>query len=426
MKWGRIVIAAFSALPVIPAAASAHAMGEAFSLALPFSYLAAGASAALLYSFIAFLVFSEKHTGSDHQRPRIRASVSESFIMAVSALGLTTLVVTLFHAWFGSEQGHNIAPTMFWIVLMLGVLYASVVVDGLWRWLNPFETLTRLIVRGSKRIVSYPLWLGVYPACLFYAALFAVELFYAGSSVPETIGILLSVYILISIIGAAIFGNDAWFENGDFFNVYFSLAGKMATLALGRNGSVVSVRPAARLSNEYPSHVSTLALALLMLSSTSVDGITDTVLWSRFVASYPHLIEHELAAGMGLLVIMGVALGFLYALAVLLMKHITKTETRLSVLLLRFTYPLVPIALAYSAAHYFMLFIPGVALPVEGVWALQIVLIVAGHVFGTYIAHRIALEEGGRSVRGATGQIPMLILMMFYTCLALYILSLGI
>jgi hypothetical protein len=116
-----------------------------------------------------------------------------------------------------------------------------------------------------------------------------------------------------------------------------------------------------------------------------------------------------------------------------------------------YVYTLVPIALAYQAAHYYtLLVIQGqslvalvsdplgrgwdlfgtagyeVEVGAEGadfVWYSQVALIVVGHATAVYLAHGIALRVLQDKKRAVRSQYPMLALMVLYTVFSLWILN---
>jgi len=114
-------------------------------------------------------------------------------------------------------------------------------------------------------------------------------------------------------------------------------------------------------------------------------------------------------------------------------------------------FSLVPIALAYVGAHYvsFLVF-QGQALvslasdplgrgddlfgtagrPVDytvlgatTTWYLQVGLVLAGHVAALALAHDRALVVYGPGRRAVRSQVPMLVVMVVFTCLALWLLT---
>ena len=127
----------------------------------------------------------------------------------------------------------------------------------------------------------------------------------------------------------------------------------------------------------------------------------------------------------------------------------TVSLRRLSAL---FVFSLVPIAIAYHATHYIpsMLtqlpaLVPQLAdpfargwhllpfqftrtppLPMAVVWHAQVVVLLAGHVAGVYLAHVAAFRVFPTRRQAVASQVPMLALMVGYTCLGLWVLSLPL
>ena len=130
----------------------------------------------------------------------------------------------------------------------------------------------------------------------------------------------------------------------------------------------------------------------------------------------------------------------------------TKTSVPLSTLAAQFAISLVPIALVYHATHYYTILIkelPRLPLLVSDpfglgwqlfatagptpaplnmgvIWHSQVALMLAGHVIAVYLAHVIALSVFPSHRQGVVSQLPMLALMVAYTCLGLWVLSLPL
>ena len=117
-------------------------------------------------------------------------------------------------------------------------------------------------------------------------------------------------------------------------------------------------------------------------------------------------------------------------------------------------FSLVPIALAYNLSHYlsFLLiagqqiipllsdpigsgidlfgtasYIPNIAvINARAAWIVSIVSLVSGHVVSVYIAHVISLRRLREHTIAVKSQYPMLVLMVFYTAVSLWIISLPL
>jgi hypothetical protein len=132
---------------------------------------------------------------------------------------------------------------------------------------------------------------------------------------------------------------------------------------------------------------------------------------------------------------------------------LTKTALSLRTLALHFITSLIPIAFVYNVSHYYTLLVSeAVRLPwllsspfgfgwnllglgepdkptyidMALVWHTQVGLILIGHVVSVYLAHIIALRVFPSRRQAVLSQIPLLILMVAYTAIGLYLLSLPL
>lgn len=398
-----------------PLAVSAHAVGDVFALNLPFRYLALAAAVALLYSFAAFLVFSEDDGSTPIKAGRIITTVPRPLHISTLAISALVTIGVIAIGTYGSDGIEQIAPHILWVYVLLGVTYVSAVIGGVWLLINPFWLMARVFRISNRGRLVYPSWLGYYPALVVYIALICIELFSGAGGDPHIVAFMVVAYAVITAAGTMLFGRALWFQYGDFLSVFFGFVSRMAVIFVREDRSVAYPEWAARLVRERPQHVSALVFIAFMLSSTSFDGLYDTQIWYAMVGASTIL-------GVCGLVIVWLLTVALYVFAVTLMQRIAAPEKSLRELSLAFTYSLIPIAIAYNFAHYFTL-LTG-TIDVHAVWAVQVAVVVLGHVYATYVAHRVALRESTQ--RAVAGQIPMLLLMVLFTVFALWILSLGI
>ena len=115
----------------------------------------------------------------------------------------------------------------------------------------------------------------------------------------------------------------------------------------------------------------------------------------------------------------------LFALTMALMRYLVQGTQSTSAYMLRFAYSLIPIVLAYHFAHYFSLLatVLGFTISLTIIWYVEWSVIVAGHIFAAYVGHRIALTEFAGVKRAIVSQIPLMVLMVFYTAFGLWILA---
>lgn len=330
--------------------------------------------------------------------------------------------------------------------------------------------------RDSKRpltgVITYPAGLGYVPALILYLAFIWLELF--SQAQPAGLSLVLLGYTLVNLIGVWLVGEASWFRYCELFSVFLGLIARLSPLTLHKRGVVIELElhsPCRGLSGEPADHVSLLLFILFMISSTAFDGFHDTAPWisgfwvsiyhqltpflgSNIVHTYPTFKWlYSLYQSLGLLLspffYLLVYMGFLA-----LMKAVTGTRVALRELALQFGFSLIPIALAYHITHYYTLIatqgmrvlnlasdpfgyswnIFGTAreqstpssLDMGTVWHTQVALIVLGHIVSVYLAHSEALKLFPNRRQALLSQIPMLFLMMAYTTLGLWILSLPI
>jgi hypothetical protein len=205
-----------------------------------------------------------------------------------------------------------------------------------------------------------------------------------------------------------------------------------------------------------------------MLSSTAFDGLRETVPWIKlFWMDFYQLLKPYVGANtiqrdltpwtiyLGYQTLALVLSPFLYLAMYLasigLAKAVTRSTIPMRELALRFTFPLLPIALVYNITHYYTLIITqgtqivrlvsdpfgvgwnlfGTArwltapiIPDAGVvWHVQVSLILFGHIVSVYLAHLEALRVFPTRRQATLSQLPMLLLMVGFTTIGLWILS---
>jgi hypothetical protein len=194
---------------------------------------------------------------------------------------------------------------------------------------------------------------------------------------------------------------------------------------------------------------------IFMLSSVTYDGLLATPLWVSVIFSLQSIagsfgILSSLFYGTLGLLIVPILFFALYAGFVKLCQ-ILGGDTDFWRLAGAFAYSLVPIALAYQAAHYYTLLLtegqniiylisdpfgwgwdlfgtsgyePNASVVGAAfVWYSQVALIVGGHVVAVYLAHSIALLTARSPKLVLRSQLPIVALMVLYTIVSLWILA---
>jgi hypothetical protein len=466
-------------------AAEAHVFSQPYTLPVPFSIYAWSATGALLLSFVIAGLFAVVPVIGRFTQPRRttteRAGRTHFWVDAGRACSVGLLVLCIVSGLIGNQNAFvNFNMTFFWIVFVLAVPYAVAVAGDFYAPANPWKALAILVESATafsfKGRIGYPERLGYVPALALYVTFIWLELF--GQLLPRGLSIALTVYTLINLLGAYVFGIQAWFKYGEFFGVYLHLMGKMSPWArswdpeqAGHSNGPRWRAPFIGLLDEPASHMNLVLFILFMLSSTAFDGLHSTLPWVSLYwkSIYPDIApwlrpapgaQFKLSSEIYyiwqwlMLLLFPFVYLAVFRLFVWGVKMVTRTSLSVRQLTLQFAMSLVPIAFVYHLTHYYTLLIAQggqifklvsdpfgfgwnlfgtatqamqpVMLDVGGIWLTQVALILFGHIVSVYLAHVEALRLFCSPKRAAISQLPMLLLMMAFTNLGLWILSLPI
>jgi hypothetical protein len=479
----RFALAVTAAL--CPALSFAHAFTQPYTLPVPFSLYALGAGAALIVSFLIVGLFATApslgQVATHQARAKVRPAHGSVLLGVARALSLFLLLVTILTGLFGTQRAMaNFNMTFFWIVFVLGVPYAVALLGDFYAAVNPWNVLVEWLERAGLdfggRSASPERW-GYAPALLLYMAFIWIELF--ARLQPRGLSFVLLAYTLVNVAGAWWFGKKAWFRYGEFFGVFLRLIGRMSPWARPWDPQEARAygdgprwrAPFVGLLEERVTHVSLVLFILFMLSSTAFDGLHATlpfasIFWKGIYPTLAPLVpfapgqQYAMSAQLyyiwqwcalfvSPLLYLAVFVGFVWVA-----QRITGAAESVGALVLRFTAALVPIAFVYHVTHYYTLLLAqggqivrlasdpfgwgwdlfGTAkLPVEPfvvevdtIWHTQVALILAGHIISVYLAHVEALRCFPDARRAALSQLPLLVLMVMFTTLGLWILSLPL
>ena len=449
----------------------AHGIGGVRDLPVPESFFFSTAAIVLVVSFVALGALWRRPLLEQGAKGRTvppgvgRVLTSRVLRVSLQAVSFGIFVVVLWSALFGTEvELRNFAPTFVYVIFWLGLPLLSVTVGDVWRYLSPWRAIADAAVwvlerggREARAVFSYPERFGRYPAALALFSFVALELAHPRPAAPRTLAIAISLYTYWALAGMAVYGREAWTRRGEGFAVMFGLLSRIAPFSI-REGKVVVRWPFTGLAGADPVP-GTLVFVAVMLGSTSFDGFSRTSIWQNLVGDLrARLVDQTLTVidlattGLNLLGLAGVicAVMLAYFVAVETARRLVRAPRSL---VPDFVLSLVPIALGYTVAHYFSLFIlqgqfvlflasdplgrgwdlfgtadiqPNLTLLSPNlIWYVQVGALVVGHVAGLADAHDRAVslfEDRGDALRS---QYPMLALMVLFTVGGLWVLSQG-
>src|SRR4029453_19651664 len=127
---------------------SAHGFGQRYDLPLPLSLYLYGPRGVIAVTFL-IVGFFVRHAPAARRRPRPdllshgagKIIAHPGVILSLKLLAAGLFVVTVTAGFIGDQNPYrNIAPTMVWIIVWVGVAYMSAFVGNLWALINPWRT----------------------------------------------------------------------------------------------------------------------------------------------------------------------------------------------------------------------------------------------------------------------------------------------
>jgi hypothetical protein len=445
-------------------------------LPIPVWLFAWGASVVLIVSFVALSVaWRDSRFSSDRWRPvseRLsRPLTGRGAEIVTGAIGVFLLGAVVYAGLDGTDEPNlNFAVTFVFVTFWLGMVVLSILLGDVFRAFNPWRAIARTagavfrLIAGQPHLepLRYPERLGRWPAVAGIVGFVWLELVFATSGLgavglqPATVAAATLVYTAYTLVAMALFGVEIWLRRGEAFSVYFGMFSQLAPLEV-RDGRLGVRRPLAAATH-WARVPGSIALVVATIASTTFDGAQEG-LWQQPVHD---LFDGLTDLGLGptaafrtsesvffALTLVGVAA--IYWVGVRGM-HTLRDSPALRSLGRSFAHTLIPIGVAYLAAHYFSLFVfaeqaqftyllsdplgdgsdlfgtasSGIdygLLSANTIWYMQVAALVTGHVTGLMLAHDRAITVYGNLDRASRSQRWMLLVMVAFTCLGLFLLS---
>lgn len=449
-------LAALAAALITPAPASAHGLSGRGDLPVPDWLFTWGATAVLVVSFVALATLWPKpRLQEEGHRPLPRALsdllLSRPLQILTGAIGVALLVLTVYAGFEGAQVvAVNFTPTFVFVVFWLALVPVQLLFGDVFRAFNPWRAIGRatgwVVGRALKQQpapLAYPDRLGYWPAALGLFAFGWMELVAEDGSDPSNLAVATLVYTAATLIGMALYGTEAWLARGEAFNVYFGLLARMSPIGT-RDGRLGLRTPLSGLPH-WPAHPGSVGLLAVMIGVVTFDGLSAGSVYPDLVGDDPSVLVN----GLSMLVVVALV-GAFYVGGVKGAQQVDRSRSTTE-LARGFVHTLVPIAVAYVAAHYVSLLIfqgqavgyivsdplgrgkdlLGTAdwtidydvISASTIWYLQVAFVVAGHVAGLLLAHDRALVAFSSARKAVRSQYWLLGVMVGFTTLALWLLS---
>jgi hypothetical protein len=428
-----------------------HGIASRRDLPLPFSLVVIGAVLALVISF-AILIFAWRQPRFERVGGRPVHGLTVVVDNPVVTLIARALVLATY-AWAGLAMmvGQDLLTNpifgFVFVWMWVGLVPISLLLGQFWRATNPLRTIHRGLcavarIDPQQGLVTLPAGVGVWPAAVGLFGFGWLELVQPDRTTLAVLRLWALAWLVILILGAIVFG-QRWIGATDPFEVYASTIAQMSIWR--RVGDELRlVNPLAGL-NAWHAPPGATAVVAALLGSTAFDSFTNTTWWIQTVqnSAVPTVVW-----GTGGLLAMIIIVFVSFSLAAAWMgRYGDRPATVYPRLMVG---SLLPIVLGYVVAHYATLLIvegqrtainfsdplgrgwnvfgsaemgvnSGIFNHPTAIAMTQLCAIVGGHVLGIVCAHEksVALLPPDRAIRG---QLPLLLVMISYTCAGLLLL----
>ena len=446
------------------AAILAHGLGGSSDLPVPYAYSVIGAAWALTFTF-ALVAFAWRRPRFDplkpgHPLPKALTSVVDSpvtrGIVAGAALIFTVWVVLA--GLYGPQTQANALLGVFYVLLWVGLVVASLLFGPVWRVISPVRTLylqLRRIIpeRLGQHRLAYPGAWGYRPAAVGLFAFVWLELASPNPASLPWVQTWLLIYALVLLCGAWLYG-QRWFARVDPFGVYSMAVSRLSPFRRNpETGRIVIGNPFDHLPS-LPIRPGVVAMLAVLLGSTAFDSFSSSVTWRNFadrLARAAHGVPASVSSSalrtVGLLVFIAVV-ATTFSLAARATGGVDREQRR--ALPGQMAHSLIPIVVGYIFAHYLSYLVErgqqavfALADPFGRGWNLlglahlhvgyvlsmhptvlaviKVSSVVTGHIVAVIAAHDRALRllPAGHQL---TGQLTMMLVMVGYTFTGLYLL----
>jgi hypothetical protein len=428
-----------------------HGIASRHDLPLPFSFVVVGAGLALAVSFVVLLLAwrRPRFPGiGGRPLPRLTRILDHpGFRLAVRIVILAVYLWAGLAMMAGQDLLTNPIFGFVYVWMWVGLVPISLLLGQFWRVSNPLRTVHRGLcalarIDPDQGLLRLPRRVGVWPAALALFGFGWLELVQPDRTTLAVLRVWVLAWFVLLILGAIVFG-QRWIGAADPFEAYASTVAQLSPWR--RVGDEIRlVNPIAGLTG-WRAPPGSAAVVAVLLGSTAYDSFANTSWWIVTVQNSSVITVVWGSGGLATMIIIVLAS---FSLAAAWMGRYGSRPPQ--------DYPrlmagsLVPIVIGYAVAHYATLLIVegqrtaiSFSDPLGRGWNVfgtaemgvnsnifnhptaiavgQLVAIVSGHILGIVCAHEkaVALLPADRALRG---QLPMLLVMICYTCAGLVLL----
>ena len=444
----------------------AHGLGGSGDLPVPYLYAMVGAASALTFTF-ALVAFAWRRPRFDPLRPGHPLPAAVTKLVDARATRWTAAGLALvFALWvvaagvWGPQSESNALLGVFYVLLWVGLVAASLAFGPVWRVISPMRTVYVLLRRVTPQRLgrprrSYPEGWGYRPAAVGLFAFVWMELASPNSASLPWVEVWLLTYAVLMLGGAWLCG-QRWLARADPFGVYSMAVSRLSPFR--RNPAtrrIVIGNPLDHLPS-LPVRPGVMVMLAVLLGSTAFDSFSSSPTWRGFADRLTRAFglaptpTSSALRTVGLIVFISVV-AVTFSLAARATGGVDREQRR--ALPGQMAHSLIPIVVGYIFAHYLSYLVErgqqaaiALADPFGRGWnplglahlhvayvlsmdppvlaGVKVACVVTGHIVAVVAAHDKALRllPAGHQL---TGQLTMMLVMVGYTFTGLYLLFGG-
>ena len=270
----------------------AHGLGGSGDLPVPYLYAMVGAAWALTFTF-ALVAFAWRRPRFDPLRPGHPLPAAVTKLVDARATRWTAAGLALvFALWvvaagvWGPQSESNALLGVFYVLLWVGLVAASLAFGPVWRVISPMRTVYVLLRRVTPQRLgrprrSYPEGWGYRPAAVGLFAFVWMELASPNSASLPWVEAWLLTYAVLMLGGAWLCG-QRWLARADPFGVYSMAVSRLSPFR--RNPAtrrIVIGNPLDHLPS-LPVRPGVVVMLAVLLGSTAFDSFSSSPTWRGF------------------------------------------------------------------------------------------------------------------------------------------------
>ena len=448
-------LAAFLFAILVTGPAFAHAADQGYVLLLPTTAYITGGTLTVAVTILLLVclrpeqfeavlrpvtLVSGQSKGEWHHWGQIASSLCLALLILIGMRGPT-------------DPQANLMPLVLWTIWWMLLFMVQALILDVWRLVNPWPSLHRLLGPDYKATLTLPVQISIWPAVVLMAAFQGFVLADAAPNDPGRLARFALGYWVFTLVGMTLFGRVPWLRQVECFSVLFALIG---TIRFARGTAFGLLGWQIFHKNRFD--LSHAAFVLVILAAGSFDGLYETFWWLAKMGVNP--LEYPGRTAMIWPTTLGLygsilLLTCVFSLAVFLGTVLVRETVSFKAAFIHFSITLLPIAIGYHFAHYFVTFLVQIQVViatladpfalgwnlfgldsrrvmvgfltvpdnVRAIWLTQAGVVVLSHMLAVFLSHRTA-EILCRSRRDILLlQLGLSVLMIFYTIFGLWLLA---